>query len=324
MSHEEDGTEPKGPPTPKDDAISTDPAPDASEQEAADDPFGAALARAHREADEAAVPSPEDGDDDDLSFGGEGEMTLDAFERAVSRAVQSKLGDEAPPPRGRPGGADELVASVLGALTGKDAKSALQEVRSRLAGAEPTEPGGAQVIDLQAARAARQRATEPPDVSGRIGGVIKDTFNRFLGDYAQRHGGSGHITIDAAFLRDNGPEILGHLFQGLAGALLPGASGAATTRAPDEPEGGAGEPEGGADAATAELAADPEPDGAHAARREPGQEEDGGGGEGDGPGAIAETSGEGATRTPPAPDVKVKVDLGSILAGLLRRRPPPS
>lgn len=209
-------------------------------------------------------------------------MTLDAFERAVRSAVREKLGETTN--EGRPQGADELVAQVFSALTGKDAKTALSEVRQRLA--EPVHADDGQqegdVIDLGAVREARQRASL--ESAQKIGGAIKDTFSQFLATLAQRQGMSGEITLDAAFFKQHGSSLLGSLFQGLASTLMqqskPGAPPppATVSDAPVPTEGA----------------------------------------------APAETS---TSSEPPKPAVEpravqVKLDLGSILAGLFRRRDP--
>jgi len=192
-------------------------------------------------------------------------MTLDAFERAVRNAVFDKLGGAA---GSRPGGADELLAQVFSALTGKDAKSALEEVRQRLAEPASAEhaTGEGDVIDLGAVRDARHKASL--ESAQKIGGALKDSFLQFLGNLAQRPGISGEITLDAAFFRQHGSSLLGNLFQGLAAALIQQAQPA--------------------------------------------------------PGASDEApAGTTPTQAPPARSVSVKLDLGSILAGLFRRRDTP-
>ncbi len=234
-------------------------------------------------------------------------MTLDAFERAVRSAVREKLGEN---PEGRPQGADELVAQVFSALTGKDAKTALAEVRQRLA--EPLTPGGgnepADVIDLGAVREARQKASL--ESAQKIGGALRDTFNQFLANLAERQGMRGEITLDAAFFKQHGTSLLGNLFQGLASALMqqnrPQASGpAATDEGPAaraagiEGEAGESETVGDADAPTASEA----------------------GGEGEAATSEGQDTAKQAGKDTRA--VQVKLDLGSILAGLFRRREPP-
>lgn len=206
-------------------------------------------------------------------------MTLDAFERAVRSAVREKLGDSPE----RPQGADELVAQVFSALTGKDAKTALSEVRQRLA--EPAtvddEGNDGDVIDLSAVREARQRASL--ESAQKIGGAIKDSFSQFLATLAQRQGlgqGSGEITLDASFFKQHGSALLGNLFQGLAATLMqqqkPAAPAAPTPPTPP-----------------------------------------------------AEPVAEGSEPKPDEPkpveprQVQVKLDLGSILSGLFRRRDTP-
>ncbi|MFT7580859.1 MAG: hypothetical protein ACI9MR_002533 [Myxococcota bacterium] len=184
----------------------------------------------------------------------EDHMTLDAFEAAVSAAISDRLGDPAAgieQTKGKvdvPKGADEMVAGVLAALTGQNAKSALEQVRAKLrnpdapdvvpnpfaAASDSEDPGN--VIDLQAARDARDRKTKPPsEMSLKIGEVLKQTFSGFLANYAKDHASpGGQITLDADFLKENGPQLLGNIFQGLAGALIPGAGG--NTADPDAPK----------------------------------------------------------------------------------------
>ena len=156
-------------------------------------------------------------------------MTLDVFERAIRQAVEEKLGNDVPsfPPRG----ADELVAQVFSALSGKDGKSALAEVRARLAEqnagllAPPSADGaddvGGSVIDLAARREARKQATA--DQTSRLGGAVKDGFQKFMTDLAVRENLTGEIHLDGAFLRQHGPQMLGSLFQTLAAAFMQGA-----------------------------------------------------------------------------------------------------
>ena len=208
-------------------------------------------------------------------------MTLDAFERAVRSAVREKLGDSPE----RPQGADELVAQVFSALTGKDAKTALSEVRQRLAEPATVDDDGREgdVIDLGAVREARQRASL--ESAQKIGGAIKDTFTQFLATIAQRQGlgQSGEITLDASFFKQHGSALLGNLFQGLAATLMqqqkPAAPPAAPVVPPVEP-----------DASASVESGEPKPE-------EP---------------------------KPVEPrQVQVKLDLGSILSGLFRRRDAP-
>jgi len=216
-------------------------------------------------------------------------MTLDAFERAVRSAVRDKLGE------GQPQGADELVAQVFSALTGKDAKTALAEVRQRLSepiGSETPGDFAGDVIDLSAVRDARQRANL--DAAKQIGGALKDSFNQFLAGLARRPGVGTEITLDAAFFKQHGPSLLGNLFQGLAAALMsqarpPGA----------QPPAVAPEPTPSADQAPPEAPSTGE--------------------------AASNGSNEPSpsAQAGPSPQVQVKVDLGSILAGLFRRRTPP-
>jgi|GEM_PF-3290863 len=207
-------------------------------------------------------------------------MTLDAFERAVRSAVREKLGDNN---ESRPQGADELVAQVFSALTGKDAKTALSEVRQRLA--EPFQQddgrGDGDVIDLGAVREARQRASL--ESASKVGGAIKDTFTQFLATLAQRQGMSGEITLDASFFKQHGSSLLGSLFQGLASALMQPTRPATPTPAPE------------------------------AAPEAPNATADG----------SAPSAGPPPSEPPKAVEpraVQVKLDLGSILAGLFRRR----
>lgn len=218
-------------------------------------------------------------------------MTLDAFERAVRSAVRDKLGE------GAPQGADELVAQVFSALTGKDAKTALAEVRQRLS--EPAIPAAeaseGDVIDLSAVRDARQRASL--ESARQIGGALKDSFAQFIAGLARRQGVGGEITLDANFFRQHGPSLLGNLFQGLASALMQQARPPAPPAAPPS-----------ADTA---QAAPPSADTAPVAP------------------PTAPNERDGSNGTPPetaaAAPVQVKLDIGSILAGLFRRRdtPPP-
>ncbi len=212
-------------------------------------------------------------------------MTLDAFERAVRSAVREKLGDNN---ESRPQGADELVAQVFSALTGKDAKTALSEVRQRLA--EPLQlddtRGDGDVIDLGAVREARQRASL--ESAQKIGGAIKDTFTQFLATLAQRQGMSGEITLDASFFKQHGSTLLGSLFQGLASSLMQQARPpAATPPAAPVTDGPADAGDDGTPAASGTTAGDPA--------------------------KPVETRA-----------VQVKLDLGSILAGLFRRRDTPT
>ncbi|TNF32947.1 MAG: hypothetical protein EP329_09020 [Deltaproteobacteria bacterium] len=284
-------------------------------------------------------PAPADGE---LSFSSGDELTLDAFEKAVSRKIHERFaGDGAPEaeaeaeaPATTPQGADELVASMLGALTGKDARTALDEVRAKLAaGPEappaPEERGGAEVIDLAAAREKRQQK-EPSEAATRVGGVLMDTVNAFLEDYA-RKAGKSEVQIDATFLKTHGNALLGNLFQGLAQALLPQLGKAMS-------EAGVSLPKGVGPVDVDELArweAEAE------ARKEAGETESAGASEivseraGESAGvsesaeanaeadasAQAEAEADVGARRPGKTDLSIKVDLGSILANLFARRP---
>lgn len=205
-------------------------------------------------------------------------MTLDAFERAVRSAVREKLGDSPE----RPQGADELVAQVFSALTGKDAKTALSEVRQRLAEPATVDEGNdGDVIDLGAVREARQRASL--ESAQKIGSAIKDSFSQFLATLAQRQGarGTGEITLDASFFKQHGSALLGNLFQGLAATLMQQQKPAAPAPTPpSEPAAEGTEPAAAAPGADEPKAAEPR-------------------------------------------QVQVKLDLGSILSGLFRKRDTP-
>lgn len=217
-------------------------------------------------------------------------MTLDAFERAVRSAVRERLGD------GQPQGADELAAQVFSALTGKDGPSALAEVRQRLSepagGARSEDAPAADVIDLSAVREARERANL--EAARQIGGALKETFNQFLAGLARRPGAGDELTIDASFLKQHGPSLIGNLFQGLAAALLQQARPAG-----QQPAAAAPEPsQAAAPTPPAQAATPSEPDAP--------------------PGAAP------ASDAPPPRQVQIKLDLGSLLTSLFRRREPPS
>lgn len=218
-------------------------------------------------------------------------MTLDAFERAVRAAVRDKLGDE---PSSPPRGADELVAQVFSALTGKDARSALAEVRSRLSeplgGAETTEDqtGGedADVIDLASIREARQK--QSMEAASKVGHAIKDTLSGFISTIAQRQGHTGEITLDANFFKQHGPTLLGNLFQSLAASFMQQAR---SNLGPTGP-----------------AAAPPEAEPAPPAPPEPGSTE-----------AQAATPETTELPAKPAQPVQVRLDVGSLLSGLFKR-----
>lgn len=225
-------------------------------------------------------------------------MTLDAFERAVRAAVRDKLGDE---PSSPPRGADELVAQVFSALTGKDARSALAEVRSRLseplgggeAGGDQSAGENADVIDLAAIREARQK--QSIEASSLVGHAIKDTLSGFISTIAQRQGHTGEVTLDANFFKQHGPTLLGNLFQSLAASFMQQARGNLGVASPQAP---------------------PAP--TEASPQEP---------------TTATTPSEPATSdTQPAPSptspgpqpqatqpVQVRLDIGSLLSGLFKR-----
>jgi hypothetical protein len=167
-------------------------------------------------------------------------MSMDEFERAVRAAVAEKVGPLGDLPGATPRGADELVAQVFSALSGKDPKAALAEVRARLSGEIPPEPPRpeATVIDLASVRESRQKANL--EAASKLGGALKDSFAQFLANLAQRPGQSGDIVIDGPFLKQHGPALLGNLFQGLASALTQQVKPTSPVEAP--PEAGAPEP----------------------------------------------------------------------------------
>ncbi len=213
---------------------------------------------------------------DVLSFTGDDGATLDAFDEAVNRAFEAKVGQG---PDATPG-ADELVANVLSALTGKDAADALATVRKELDKQRPPEEGAEplkNVIDLAAARRARDQPAS--ELTQKIGSVLRESFQDFMGDYAGRSS-SASVSVDARFLREEGPALLGKLFSGLADAF--------TTTVGKEV------------GAVAETTADA--DGA------PASEEDT-------PTEVQSTDG-GDPNTP----IQVKLDLASLLSGLFGRR----
>lgn len=221
-------------------------------------------------------------------------MTLDAFERAVRAAVRDKLGDE---PSSPPRGADELVAQVFSALTGKDARSALAEVRSRLSeplgGADATEdPAGgedADVIDLASIREARQK--QSMEAASKVGNAIKDTLSGFISTIAQRQGHTGEITLDANFFKQHGPTLLGNLFQSLASSFMQQARSNLGTTGPANP-----------------TATPPEAEPAPPAPPESGSTE-----------APAAPPGATEAQAKPAQPVQVRLDVGSLLSGLFKR-----
>lgn len=220
-------------------------------------------------------------------------MTLDAFERAVRAAVRDKLGDE---PSSPPRGADELVAQVFSALTGKDARSALAEVRSRLS--EPLDeqdetgsqaPGEAgDVIDLAAIREARQK--QSLEAGNLVGHAIKDTLSGFISTIVQRQGHTGEVTLDANFFKQHGPTLLGNLFQSLAASFMQQAR---SNLSPGSPP--------------------PKAEPAPPAPPEEGSTE-----------AQAPPTERTEDPAKPAQPVQVRLDVGSLLSGLFKRlgRPP--
>lgn len=133
---------------------------------------------------------------------------LDAFERAVRQAVSDKLGSSTPR------GADELVAQVFSALTGRDEQSALEEVRARL-----DEENNGKIIDFNSFREARER--EAQDASARVKVALKEGFQQLMTSIAARapQGAGGEIKLDAQFLKQHGNAILSNLFANLATAL---------------------------------------------------------------------------------------------------------
>lgn len=228
-------------------------------------------------------------------------MTLDAFERAVRAAVRDKLGDE---PSSPPRGADELVAQVFSALTGKDAKSALAEVRSRLAeplgGTDSPDDGegpegmNADVIDLATIREARQK--QSIEAASKVGHAIKDTLSGFISTLAQRQGHTGEITLDTNFFKQHGPTLLGNLFQSLAASFMQQAR---SNLSPNSPP-----PEAAPTGASSQDA----PAAPAAPEAEPGSTET--------PASPPETT-EAQAR--PAQPVQVRLDVGSLLSGLFKR-----
>ena len=223
-------------------------------------------------------------------------MTLDAFERAVRAAVRDKLGDEEP--SSTPRGADELVAQVFSALTGKDARSALAEVRSRLSeplgSGEPSDGEGsgdaADVIDLAAIREARQK--QSMEAASKVGHAIKDTLSGFISTIAQRQGHTGEITLDANFFKQHGPTLLGNLFQSLAASFMQQARSnlGPNPPAPSEPTPPPSEPAEAPPAAEPSATSD-QPTGTQPADTQP----------------------------KAAQPVQVRLDVGSLLTGLFKR-----
>ncbi|MFO0749872.1 MAG: hypothetical protein U1F43_30005 [Myxococcota bacterium] len=239
-------------------------------------------------ADAAVAKPPTEGASASGTTANADEMTMDAFEAAVRRAVHDKLGVDVPqfPPRG----ADELVAQVLSALSGKDPKAALAEVREHLANAGQHEPAGADIIDLSAAREARKKVST--ETTQRVSGALKDTFNQFLANLSASQGNRTEIVLDTQFFKEHGSSLLGSLFQGLASALLSNAK-------PGEP-------------------APPPAPPAAATPTEPSAET---------PSATTETPAPEPAPVKEPVQVNVKVDFASIFQGLFRRRaptPPPT
>lgn len=131
----------------------------------------------------------------------------DAFDAAVKRALEAREpGPGAEGAADAPRSAEEVVARVVSALSGTGAEEALAAVRARV---------GAPVIDLQAAREARQKSAE---ASPELGRLVSEAFRTFVKDLAQREG-KAEVVLDGAFFRQHGTELLGSLFKGLAGAL---------------------------------------------------------------------------------------------------------
>lgn len=220
------------------------------------------------------------------------EFSMDAFEAAVRRAVEDKLGPVGDTPRFPPRGADELVAQVFSALSGKDGKTALAEVRERLASESK---GPSPVIDLAAAREARKKVT--PESTSRITGALKDTFGQFMAQLSASQGNRSEIVLDSGFFREHGASLLGNLFQGLASALMQGAK--ADNAAAAAPPAEASPPSESAPAPSGEAATPPAP---------------------------TEPPPEPAPRPAAEPvQVQVRVDFASILSSLFRKpKPPPT
>ena len=212
------------------------------------------------------------------------ETSVDAFEAAVRRALYEKLAPEpAGPdvPRFPPRGADDLVAQVYSALSGKDPSVALSEVRDQLAqrvANQEAHEHTADIIDLAAAREARKQAAG--ETSQKLGGAIKDTFNQFIANMSALNAHRSEVVLDSQFFKEHGPSLLGSLFQGLAAALLKTSAQPPTT----------------APAPASEAVESPTPE----------------------PPSSDEVVSE-APASPV--QVNVKVDFASILAGLFRRRP---
>lgn len=261
-------------------------------------------------AEVAEPPEPQSGGEPgevsaDKVPGEESQMTMDAFERAVQQAIQGKLGDGG---GGKPRGADELVAQVFSALTGKDPKAALDEVRARLSEPPASEDDDdGQVIDLSAVREARQK--QGVEAAGKVGAAIKDTITGFLSDLARRQGHTGEITLDAGFVKQHGPSLLGNLFQSLAAAFMQQARTGLTPQGDKADDAPAGEAE-----ADTEPGADPEPS-VSPVQKPVGQ-----------PASSSSSAGPDAPPRPasPAAPVQVRLDLGSLFSGLFKRmvKPP--
>jgi len=206
----------------------------------------------------------------------------DAFDDAVRRALDARtpggIGLDAGQPASAGGGdeaapvsAEELVARVYSAMSGTSEDAARAAVRAQ---------SGGDVIDMQAAREARQKVA---GARPELGQTLAEAFRGFVKELAHREGRS-EVVLDRAFFRDHGTALLGNLFKGLAGAM---------TQPPRPPDAGS---------MTEGSAARPGP-----SARPPGE-----------PG-VPDDAGAPTTH-----EVRIRVDLGSLLKSLFTRPSAPA
>jgi hypothetical protein len=134
-----------------------------------------------------------------------------------------------PTPEGPRDEAEALVVKALASITGREPDDIIREIRARESGDEGgdadddhtrDEAPPENVIDLNAVREARQGHAAAHEANAELGELFRAGFRAVMDELSEIRPGGGELVIDAAFMREHGPRLLGSVFSSLGRAFL--------------------------------------------------------------------------------------------------------